>query len=221
MGCSQSQQGSRAERVAVRASIETDCVAHYYKTNTSSYITRQQHGFNPSAGFFQAASSEPIGVVQCSLTKDRYTSSDLKGQSLSDLPGTFWSENLAAVVYYSFCAGSGLLETDAMASGENIKIEGQWYKPLKPAWPNGIDLTLLQSLDTKRIERVQMHDPKTGLSWLVSNYNIRYNNELSTRCPRTIDVFDIRNGVASKELMIRFDYTTIKRAQTQNLSGSR
>jgi hypothetical protein len=28
-------------------------------------------------------------------------------------------------------------------------------------------------------------------------------------------VFDIRNGIASKELMIRFDYKDIKSAQTQ------
>jgi hypothetical protein len=214
-GCSQSQQETQGEPMAVTATITTDCVVHYYKSNASDYMTQQQHGYGPSAGFFQAISIEPSGTIQCSLLKDDYDSSDLKQQTLSDLPATFWSKNLAVAVFYSFCAGGGLLETESMIPGENVKIEGQWYTPLKPQWPSGITLTLLQSLDTKRIEMVQLEDEQEGLAWLVNNYNLRYSKELSERLPRMIDVFDIRNGVASKELMIRFDYKDIRRAQTQ------
>ena len=212
-GCGQNQQETTEEPVAVTAAITTDCIVHYYKANASAYITRQQHGYNPSAGFFHAVSTEPTGTVQCSLLKDDYDSSDQKQQVLSDLPATFWSKNLAVAVYFSFCAGGGLLETDSMLSGENVKIEGQWYTPLTPQWPSGVSLTLLRSLDTKRIEMVQLKDEKEGLSWQVMNYNTRYSKELSERLPRVIDVFDIRNGVASKELMIRFDYKDIQKAQ--------
>ncbi|OQY08045.1 MAG: hypothetical protein B6I25_00060 [Planctomycetales bacterium 4572_13] len=214
-GCAQSQQQRADEPVSVRAAIATDCIVHYYKTNASSYITRQRHGYNPSAGFFQAISTEPVGVVQCSLLKDDYDSSEPKQQSLSDLPDTFWSKNLAASVFYGFCAAGGLLETESMLSAENIKIEGRWYKPLKPRWPSGVELTLLQSLETKRVESVLLEDPKEGLAWLMKVYNIRYNKELSRYFPRTIDVFDIRNGVGSKELMIRFDYKDIQKVHTQ------
>jgi hypothetical protein len=213
-GCSQSQQETRDESVSVKASITTDCIVHYYKANASAYITGQQHGYNPSAGFFQAVSIEPTGMVQCSLLKDDYNSSGQKQQVLSDLPDTFWSKNLATAVYYSFCAGGGLLETESMASAENIKIQGRWYTPLKPQWPGGASVTLLQSLDTKRIEMVQLEDEQKGLSWLASSYNMRYSKELSNQFPRTVDVFDIRDGVASKELMIRFDYKDIRKAQT-------
>ena len=216
-GCSQSQQETQDEPVAVTAAITTDCIVHYYKTNASAYMTRQQHGYNPSAGFFQAVSTEPTGTVQCSLLKDNYDSSGQKQQTLSDLPATFWSKNLAIAVYYSFCAGGGLLEIESMIPAANIKIEGQWYTPLKPQWPSDITLTLLQSLDTKRIELVQLEDTKEGLSWLVRNYNLRYSKELSVRVPRMIDVFDTRNGVASKELMVRFDYKDIQEVQTQEI----
>jgi len=212
-GCSQSQQETQDEPVAVTAAITTDCIVHYYKTNTSAYITRQRHGYNPSAGFFQAVSTEPIGTVKCSLLKDNYDSSGQKQQTLSDLPESFWSKNLAAAVFYSFCGGGDLLGTESMASGENIKIEGQWYQPLKPQWPTGVELTLLRSLDTRRIELIQLKDSQGGLAWLIRNYNLRYSNELSKRLPRMIDVFDIRSGVSSKELMIRFDYKDIRKVQ--------
>jgi len=218
-GCSQSQQKTQDEPVAVKAAITTDCIVHYYKTNASAYITRQQHGYNPSTGFFQAVSTEPTGTVQCSLMKDNYQSSGRKQQTLSDLPNTFWSKNLAVAVFYSFCGGGGLLETESMFSAENIKIEGRWYRPLKPQWPSGVKLTLLQSLDTERIEMVQLEDEQGGLAWLINNYNLRYSKELLERLPRMIDVFDIRNGVASKELMIRFDYKDIQQAQTQEISN--
>ena len=216
-GCSQSQQEKADEPVAVAATITTDCIVHYYKTNASAYITQQQHGYNPSEGFFEASSNEPGGAIQCTLQKDDYQSSGLKQQRISDLPNAFGNKDLAVVVFYSFCAGGGLLETESMIAGENVKIEGQWYTPLKPQWPSGITLTLLQSLDTKRIEMVQLEDEQEGLSWLIKNYNMRYSKELSERLPRMIDVFDIRNGVASKELMIRFDYKDIRKSQTQDI----
>ena len=66
---------------------------------------------------------------------------------------------------------------------------------------------------------VQLEDPQEGLVWLINNYNLRYSKELSERLPRMIDVFDIRNGVASKELMIRFDYKDIRKAQAKDTSS--
>ena len=216
-GCSQSQQPIHDESISVTATITTDCIVHYYKTNASAYITQQQHGYNPSAGFFQAISNEPGGTIQCTLQKEDYESTGLKQTRLSDLPNSFGSKNLAVAIFYSFCAGGGLLDTETMTAAENIKIEGQWYTPLTPQWPSEIRLTLLRSLDTKRIEKVLLEDEQEGLFWLIVNYNLRYNKEISKRLPRMIDVFDIRNGVASKELMIRFDYKDIRRAQTQEI----
>jgi hypothetical protein len=202
-GCSQSQQAIQDESVDGVATITADCIVHYYKSNASAYITRQQHGYNPSAG------------VQCSLLKENYESTGLGQPRLSDLPNSFGTKNLAMAVFYSFCAGGGLLDTGSMAAAENIKIEGRWYTPLTPQWPSDVKLTLLRSLETKRIEKVLLEDEQEGLSWWIDNYNLRYSKEISRRLPRMIDVFDIRNGIASKELMIRFDYKDIKSAQTQ------
>ena len=125
VGCVQSQQEIQNESTAVTATITTDCIVHYYKTNASAYITRQKHGYNPQEVFFEAVSTEPGGKVRCTLRKDEYTSSGLKEHRLSDLPDSFWSKDLAVSVFYSFCAGGDLLETESMISAEKIKIEGQ------------------------------------------------------------------------------------------------
>jgi hypothetical protein len=214
-GCSRNQEGTQDEQVVVAASIRTDCIVHYYKTDGSAYITQQQHGYNPSEGFFEACSTEPGGVIQCTLFKEDYTSSGLKEHRLSDLPKSFGSKNLVIALFYSFCAGGDLLETESMTSAANVKIEGRWYEPLKPEWPSEINLTLLRAVDTERIELVRLEDKQAGLTWLFKSYNTRYSKELSKRIPRTIDVFDIRDGVASKELMIRFDYKDIQKVGKQ------
>ncbi|MEN8128294.1 MAG: hypothetical protein ABFR90_10905 [Planctomycetota bacterium] len=215
IGCGHDAQQDTQQETArsVSPTIETNCIVHYYKTNASDYITWQQHGYNPEAGFFTAVSTEPIGTVQCSLQEDDYDSSGQKEESLSDFPGSFWSKDLATILFYSFCAGADLLETESMAAGENIKIEGQWYKSLKTAWPRDVSVTVLQSLVSGRIEWVQLDNSQDGLVWLARCYNLRYNNELDKRIPRAIDVFDIRNGIASRDLMVRFDYKDIRGAQ--------
>lgn len=211
-GCNrQVRQEGPNEMASPQAAMEAGCIVHYFKSNGSAYITRQQHRFNPEAGFFEAVGKEPTGPVQCSLTRDMYHSSGQKQKLLSDLPDSFWNKNLATVLFYSFCAGGELLDTGSMTAGENFKIEGQWYKPFEPAWPADVDVKILQSIDSLRVERVELTDPLDDVSWMVRCYNLRYSAELEKSVPRTIDVYNIENGVASKELMIRFDYEDIRK----------
>ena len=216
-GCArQIQKDSQEETAPAMASIQTDCIVHYFKTNASAYITRQQHDYNPETGFFRATSAEPTGKMQCTLNQSNFTSTGQKKAALSDLPDSFWNKNLATVLFYSFCAGGNLLEISNMQAGENVKIEGQWYRPFKPAWPTDADVTLLQSLATERIELVTLEDARDESKWLVECYNYRYSKDLGQRVPRTIDVYDIRSGIASKALMIRFDYKSIQKLNISN-----
>ena len=210
-GCDSQSRHQQVEPVSARAAIGADCVAHYFKSNASAYITSQQHGFNPQTGFFQAASTEPVGTVECTLTQDVFSSSGPKGELLSDVPVSFWDKNLATVLFYGFCAGGDLLDAGALTPGENIKVQGQWYKSFKPGWPVDVEVMALQSLDSSRVELVELIDAQNGLWWLVQCYNYRFSKELKTQVPRTIDVYDVRNGIASKELMVRFDYKAIRK----------
>jgi len=157
---------------------------------------------------------EPAGQLQFTLNKNQYSEIKPKTAVLSDSPVSFCNAQLAAALFYSFCAGGDLLDTASLSSGEPIKLEGQWYQPLQTNWTNPpVVITLLRSLDTNRIELVGLDDADIGLSWLLRSYNLRYNKDLDKRIPRTIDVFDTRSGIASKQLMIQFDYKTVQSAQ--------
>lgn len=216
--CSQQNYESQIALMAGTGLIQTDCIVKYYKSNGSAYITRQQHGYNPSEFIFQSVSNEPIGAIECVLRREQFSYSGPQDESLSDLPEEFWNKYLAASVFYSFCAGGDLVDISSMIAGDNTKIEGQWYRPYTPSWPSDIQITLYQSLDTGRIELVKMIYAQHELVWMLESYNYRYSKELEKTLPRRIDVFDISGGIASKSLMVRFDYMDIRRKITQVVS---
>lgn len=216
-GCGQQKNEIQIETMAGNGLIQTDCIVNYFRSNGSSYMTRQQHGYNPSEFIFQSVSNEPIGVIECVLTREQFSYSGPQDESITDLPEEFWNKYLAASVFYGFCAGGGLLDISSMIAGDNVKIEGQWYRSYTPSWPSGIEITVYQSLDNGRIERVKMIDAQHELAWMLESYNYRYSKELEKSLPRRIDVFDIAGGIASKSLMVRFDYTDIRK-KTQAVS---
>lgn len=209
ISCTESTQTELIQEEDAGQVIKADCITHYYKSNGSAYITRQQHQFNSAQSFFRSTSSEPIGNVECILSEGLFTISGNTSESLPDLPHEQWNEQLATSVYYSFCAGAGLLDLSSMKPEEKVKIEGRWYQPLVPNRPGKIKVTLFKSLDTEVVELVRSENSAEEFMWLLRSYNYRYSKELENKIPRTIDVFDISQGVASKALMIRFDYKDI------------
>jgi hypothetical protein len=191
--------------------LAADSIVRYYKIDSSAYITQQQHKFIPSAGRLEVNSVEPTGQYQYRLEQNQFTSPQKASKELSDLPASFFNQALATAVFYSLCAGGSLLDTGTMPSGEPLKIQGQWYTPLTPSWPKGqLTVTLLRNQSSSAIEWVKISDSSTGLEWMARNYNLRYNSDLKTRIPRTVDVFDIREGIASKSLIVKFEYKDVR-----------
>ena len=223
LGCGQSGEQKQESLSAVELALTADCIAQYHKTNGSAYLTQQQHSFNPTSGYFRMAAKEPTGNLHYTLLQNQYNeSSKQKTHPLSDMPANFCTNALAAAIYYGFCAGGELLDTASLIAGENIKLEGRWYQPLETDWPKGsIAVKLLRSVETNHIELVQVEDFDNGLTWLLRSYNIRYCKELDKNLPMKIDVCDIRDGIASKELMIQFEYTDIKIAQIPGISADK
>lgn len=190
--------------------IQAECVASYYKINASPYITQQQHRFSPSAGRLRVTADEPTGPYESVLQKDLFTVVRGSTGGSADLPESFFNRALATSVFYSMCAGGGLLDTSAMTRGEPLKVLGQWYTPLTPSWPtNQLTVTLFENQNSSRIEWVSVSDAEKDLEWMALNYNLRYNSDLARRIPRTVEVYDVRNGIASKKSIVRFEYKDI------------
>jgi hypothetical protein len=120
---------------------------------------------------------------------------------------------LATGLYYSFCAGSGLLDAAKMTTLENVKLEGRWYQPLSADafGMNDQSVIVYRALDTDRIELVKLQNAD-GSIWLFRSYNLRYSKHLDRKIPRGIDVFDIREGLASKQYVAQFQYEDIRNA---------
>lgn len=196
--------------------ISADCIVNYFQTDNAPYITQQQHFFDPSSGHLEIIADEPSGRYKFTLNNGNFSESGELTPFLSGLPASFFNQPLATAVFYSFTAGAGLLDVSSLTALEPAKIEGQWYLPLQLSQTEGDPhVTLLKSRETNRIERVQFQDSATETQWMLKSYNFRYSKELDTLVPMKIDVFDITGGIASKKLIVQFDYKRITKSQIE------
>lgn len=224
-GCGEVSHQTTPE-ITPENTITTDCIASYYRQGQAPYITQQQHQFAPTSGSLKITANEPDDRFQFALNKDTFSQSKPLTDFLSALPAEFVNQPLAAGVFYSFVAGSGLLPTESLTTGELFKLEGQWYEPLQTAWPKrNFQVILLKNMATNRIDSVGINQFKNGLTpdamqlkpsetieqrWLIRSYNLRYNKALNTLVPRTIDIFDMTEGIASKKRIIQFEYKSVR-----------
>ncbi|MCE5187216.1 MAG: hypothetical protein LLF76_13930 [Planctomycetaceae bacterium] len=216
VGC---RQGQPASEIPIAQTVLTaECIASYYKVDSSAYITEQTHQFTPESGQLSITANEPSGRFHYILQQEQFTAAET-GKTLSDLPQSFFNQALATAVFYGVSAGGSLLDTSAMSSEEPAKIEGQWYVPIKPEWPNNsLSVTLLRNQDSQQIELVRVSEPGSGVQYMARSYNFRYNSDLGTRIPRTIDIYDVANGLASKRLIVKFDYKDVRVSKEAELS---
>ncbi len=210
-GCQQTVQPIRQEQgISVKTAITADCIVSYFQQGKAPYITQQKHHFNPSAGYLGITAQEPTGYYKYTLLKDKFNSTKQNTGILSVQNASFVNQNLATCIFYSFLAGSNVLDVSSFISEANIKIEGQWYTPIQTIWPHGnLQITLLKNYDENIIDRVEIKDETSNIRWITKCYNFRYSKDLDVSAPRMVDVFDIHNGIASKELIMQFDYKSI------------
>lgn len=205
-------QTPQNEMPAVKPEITGDCIVSYFQKDRAPYITQQQQLFNPSSGYLKIIATEPTGIYTFSLMQGQFAETKKPTPFLSALPASFMNESLATAVFYSFCAGAEQLDIAQWTTAENVKIEGQWYQPISLATPqNNTDITLYRNISSNRIELVKATDATAETQWLLQSYNLIYNKDLNVLVPHEIDVFDIQNGLASKRLIIQFDYKNIRK----------
>jgi hypothetical protein len=212
-GCQQkSRQQSTSETISdIKPLINADCIVSYFQKDSAPYITQQQHSFNPSPRYLKITATEPTGIYTFTLKNKQFNTVKQPTQVLSALPASFVNEMLATAVFYSFCSGSGMLDTAGWATDAAARIEGKWYTPIRVPTGSGMNITLYRNGDQNRVELVEIADAASQATWLLQSYNMLYSKELDTLVPRRIDVFDIQNGLASKRLMIQFEYKNIRK----------
>jgi hypothetical protein len=208
-GCGASAERSVEETTVRRDDcIETRCVAAYHKGG-APYWTDQRHRFCPSSVLFEAWGTEPEGAWRGSFNKGQFSKTGLDGAFEKSLPAGLMNAALAELVYYSFTAGAGFTPAEVTAT-ESVRIEGQRYEAFEKGQSGkGRTLTLYKNADTGLIEVVRISESRGG-EWLARAYNPRYNDRFKRNICRTIDVFDVRQGISAKQLLIQFDYIDVK-----------
>lgn len=187
--------------------IETRCVTVYHR-DAAPYWTTQNQRFCPSSASLEVWGTEPESAYRVVYTQGQFSKSGLDGAAMKTLPAEFFNAPLAELTYYSFTAGAGV-EPAGMKAVEPTRIEGQRYEAFEITGGAGRTVTLYKNAQSGRYERVRVADGK-GLDWMAHSYNPRYHPRLVYMVPRKIDVFDVRQGIAAKKLLVEFDYIDVK-----------
>ena len=207
-GCQMpAKRGTDDLEVLRKDCIETRCVVAYY-TGTTPYWTESRQRFCPSSLLFEAWGAEPEGVYQAAYSRGQFSASGLDRPAIKALPAGLMNAPLAELTYYSFTAGAGF-EPERMTAADTARIEGQRYEAFEVKGGAGRTVTLYRNPDGGHYELVRVADGK-GLDWLARSYNPRYSSRFNRAIPRKIDIFDIQQGIASKKLLIQFDYIDVQ-----------
>jgi len=187
--------------------IETRCVTAYHR-DAAPYWTTQNQRFCPSSASLEVWGTEPESAYRVVYTKGQFSKSGLDGAAAKALPAEFFNAPLAELTYYSFTAGAGV-QLAGMNAVEPAHIEGQRYEAFEVTGEAGHTVTLYRNAETGLHEWARVADGK-GLDWMAHSFNPRYHPRLARMVPRKIDVFDVRQGIAAKKLLVEFGYIDVK-----------
>lgn len=199
--------GTDSVEVLRQDCIETRSVVAYHR-DTAPYWTDQRQRFCPSGGQLEVWGTEPEGAYHCTYSKGQFSKTGLDGSGMNALPAGLMNGPLAELVYYGFTAGAGF-EPGGMKSAEPVRIEGQRYEAFEIRGGSGRTVTVYKNAVSEQLELVRVTDVK-GLDWLARSFNPRYNERFQRMIPRRIDVFDVRDGIAAKTLLIEFEFIDVQ-----------
>ena len=186
--------------------IHAHAVVTYYLNSGRTYLTEQQHTFCPESKSLQIRAHEPQGTFTWNWTEQHYSTTTPSG--LAD--DAYWDPPQILAVYAGFLYGGEFLSANALPEQAPLKLEGQRYIPLVLAIPSeDMNVLLYRNQNTQKIDVVQVQDRTKNQVWLGKFYNWSYYSPKGLLIPRTIDIFDISEGISSKKLMIRVDYKQV------------
>lgn len=204
-GCSMSGNNAPAtSSFCSETQITGTCLVRSYKDNAAVYVTQQQHFFCPASLNLEIISNEPQGKRVWHLNKSIFYVSD-NGSQL-DKAGLY-SKNMMEAILFGMASSTELLSGLQMTSGEPVKVEGQWYIPYQFSNQN-TKIELFRNNSNRRYDLATIRDGQAYLQ--VHSYNYWYEKNIKRQIPRTIDIFDISKGVASKILVMQVDYLSIE-----------
>ncbi len=202
-GCGSKGGAQATPSLTSETQIVGTCLVHSYKGNAASYVTHQKHIFSPETSNLKIISEEPQGRRVWNLNKNDFQISTNAKEVETDL----YDKNMMQAIFFSMVSSAELLSGEQLTSGEPVKVEGQWDIPYQVD-NKKTQVELFQDNASKRYDLAFIGEDKIFLQ--ARNYNYWYEKNLKRQIPRTIDIFDISNGMASKTLIMRVEYLSIE-----------
>lgn len=209
VGCTDpsARQADATSPVITDNCIPAQAVVHYFLEKERHYFTQQEHVFCPDQKSLMVVSHEPQGRFVWTLGANQYSASNAPEE-----PGptdAYWNRALLGASYCLLTYGGEFLTAGEPVSQEPVRIEGQHYLEIDPEVSGLASLRLYRNQTSGKIDLVQVED-KSGTLWMAKSYNWNYYPPTGKLIPRKIDFFDVSNGIPSKVLKIRTDYTNVQ-----------
>lgn len=180
-----------------------NCLVRSYQDDGTVYVTENRHSYCPDSLRLEILSDEPQGRKSWLLDQGNFSSSIKPNQ---DKKGLFNKEIMQALLF-GMSSSTETLSGEKMTAPDPVKVEGKWYD-LSKYTINGTTIELFQNKFNKRYELVTVKNNDIYLQ--AYSYNLWYDKNLGRPIPRTVDIFDISRGFASKKLIMQVQYQYVE-----------
>lgn len=213
-GCALTNRNGLSSKEQIALSCEGLVKAHavtaFYLPVGKTYYTEQEHRFCPSLQLLEISAEEPEGTIQWKWEKGTFRRSGPEKKPLS----SEWRPESALSVFSGFLYGSNLLPVSPEPEQAPVNLEGQVYTAISLlTTPSDLEAVLYKNQKTDIIDRVIVHNKKDNKTLMAILYNWHLLGYGETVIPRKIDIFDITNGISSKNLLIQIEYKEISASQ--------
>lgn len=204
--------------------IGIDCVATFYDTDGSFYLTERHFEVYPWSNSIQIFADEPMGRFVWQLSNGRFNI--LKGNESTDVsPGIISYHDFSDSVLNIITAPVRLLDKEAVfAKGsEAIKISGQWYYPIertyrviqeektskkdqrdivKPAKPYWSKVIYYLNRDSSIVYFIWFGDINSEKFLAVRGYDYRVLERKNVLIPTKMEIFKSNTRADFKERLV-------------------
>jgi len=220
-GCNETERNETevaSEEIAIAQPggeyISAGCVATFFNSDGSRYITNQQHNIYPVAQKISVSSTEPAGDFSCQFSQSGFivsSSPNVLGSSRV-IPGHTLDRDMTQLVLAAFSAGSGLLD-GLTELGEPEKISGQLYQPLQSRiyCHEQICLTFYRNINSRVIDVVRFKDSNSARYLFCRSFNYQKISGLARPVPTKIDIFDTDKAGLLLGQLLQLKYFDVKK----------
>lgn len=188
-----------------------DCVVTFYKPDGSYYLTEQQYDIEPWSDAIEISGHEPEGEYAWKFSDGTMSVIQGIGQDrklFSDLASSCFAQAILTIT----TAPIRLLDPSTQFDKQDsaIRIQGQWYYPIKKSGERPNKAVFYQNRDSLMIDIIQLRCPGTNKSIAVRGYDYQKIEKDGIFVPSKIEIFTTGAEEVLQRRIVKIDCQTIR-----------